>query len=298
MLSQLMNNQTALFERESILPTGFGTIFNKDEFLSSDPQQIKEILKEKGVALIRGLSFSNEEFRGLFSNYGNIVKYAKKQNIGYGYEDTLELGGEAKKVVTGRGQLPFHADGGLLLSKVDLVFLYAVHIRNMRFRGATLTTDHVLAYEEMPLHLRNILDNETFEINVLERGYYSTGSPAGWFKLPIFTDLGWVRKMLIYFPFDEGQPASWQTRIIGFSEYETDKFFKELSQFFKKPRYTYKHYWREGDLLISDNRRTIHEREEFNDPNIKRILWRGQTTDSPGSIEIEDINSESKLFDI
>lgn len=275
-----MNNQTALFERESILPTGFGTIFNKDVFLSSDPNDIKEILKEKGFALIRGLSFSNEEYRSVYSKYGNIVKYNKTKNVGFGYDDTLELGGEEKKIVTGRGQLPFHADGGLLLSAVDIVFLYAVHIRNMRFRGATLTTDHVLAYQEMPLHLRDVLDNETFEINVLERSYYSNVSPQSWFTLPVFTDLGWVRKMLIYFPFDEGQLASWQTRIVGFSEYEIDKFFKELSQFYKSPRYTYTHYWREGDLLISDNRRTIHEREEFNDPNIKRVLWRGQTTDS------------------
>ncbi|NJK65213.1 MAG: TauD/TfdA family dioxygenase [Oscillatoriales cyanobacterium RU_3_3] len=282
-----MNHPTALFERESILPTGFGTLFNKDVFLSSDPHDIKEILKKKGFALIRGLSLSNQEYRNIYSQYGNIVKYIKhtdeSKNVGYGYEDTLELGGEEKQVVTGRGQLPFHADGGLLLSIVDLVFLYAVHIRNMRFRGATLTTDHVLAYQEMPLHLRDVLDNETFEINVLERGYYSNVSPPSWFKLPVFTDLGWVRKMLIYFPFDEGQPASWQTRIVGFSEYETAKFFKELSQFYKSPRYTYRHYWREGDLLISDNRRTIHEREEFNDPNIKRVLWRGQTTDRPSS---------------
>ena len=290
MNTQIMNTQIPLFEKESVLPSGFGTFLNRDAFLSSEPEQIKDILKEKGFVLVRGLSLSKEEYTRLYSRYGTVVKYEKERGrVGYGYKDTLELDGDEKKIITGRGPLPYHADGGLLLSPVDVVFLYAKCIRNMRFRGATLMTDHVLAYEEMPLHLRDVLDNETLEVNVTERGYYANVSPDGWFKIPMLTDLGWVKKLLIYFPFDEGTPASWHPRIVGFSDYENKKFFKELSQFFKNPRYTYTHYWREGDLLINDNRNTIHEREEFNDPSIKRVLWRGQTTDSPITSTIYDI---------
>jgi (5R)-carbapenem-3-carboxylate synthase len=162
---------------------------------------------------------------------------------------------------------------------VDQVFLYAKTIRNLKFRGGTLYCDHVFAYREMPLHLREVLDHEEFEVQVTEKGYYTNVSPEGWFKVPVFTDLGWVRKMLIYFPFDEDQPASWHTRIKGFSDSETRSFFTELAQFFRSPRYSYKHYWKEGDLIINDNRNVIHEREEFNDDAIERILWRGQTTD-------------------
>jgi len=99
----------------------------------------------------------------------------------------------------------------------------------------------------------------------------------GVFKVPVFTDLGWVRKMLIYFPFDEGQPASWEPRISGFTAEETKQFFIELVMFMKRDRYYYKHYWEKGDLLIMDNRRLIHEREQFNDKAIIRRLYRGQT---------------------
>lgn len=279
-----------LFERNSLLPSGFGAVFERDAFLNSDVSEIKEILKEKGFALIRGLEFDKKDFLKMYSQYGNIVAYVnEREKVGYGYKETLELDGDKGKIVTGRGQLPFHADGGLLLSQVDIVFLYGARIKNMKFRGATLMTDHVLACEEMPHHLRDVLENETFEVRVTERGYYADVSPEGWFKVPVFTDLGWVRKMLLYFPFDDGQPASWQSRIVGFTEYETKKFFTELSKFFKNPRYTYTHYWREGDLLISDNRRSIHEREEFNDPSIERTLWRGQTTDSETGGRVRDI---------
>ena len=87
--------------------------------------------------------------------------------------------------------------------------------------------------------------------------------------------------MLIYFPFDEGQSASWESRIVGFSEYETKKFFAELFEFISQPRYYYRHYWKEGDLLIMDNRNTIHDREEFDCDQVVRSLYRGQTCESP-----------------
>lgn len=285
-----MSEMLCLYESESILPSGFGAELNKRALLDVDPEIIKDILKQKGFALVRGLDLEKADFLQLYSKFGNIVAYVnERKKVGYGYGDTLELDGDQRKIVTGRGQLPYHADGGLLLSQVDLVFLYGARISNIKFRSATPMTDHVLACKEMPRHLLEILENETFEVRVTERGYYAEVSPDGWFRVPVFTDLGWVRKMLIYFPFDEGQPASWESRIVGFSSCETTKFFNELSRFFKNPRYTYTHYWKKGDLLISDNRRSIHEREEFNDPTIERTLWRGQTVENAISGPVRDV---------
>lgn len=260
------------------MKTGFGALIDKENFHSLTPEDVKKLLMQQGFAVIRELKLTADEFRDIYALYGKIVEYAdEKINVGFGYRDTLKLEGEKGKIVTGRGQLPLHADGGLLLSDVDQVFLYAAEIKNMKFRGATTICDHVLACHEMPLHLKRVLENETFEVRVLEKGYYVDVSPAGWFRVPVFTDLGWVRKMLIYFPFDEGQPASWETRILGFSEGETAAFFRELGSFMKQPRYFFRHYWEDGDLLIMDNRRVIHEREEFNDDQIIRRLYRGQT---------------------
>ncbi|WP_448208537.1 TauD/TfdA dioxygenase family protein [Azospirillum sp. sgz302134] len=279
-----------IYENESLLPSGFGALLHKDALLNASAEDIKKIAMRKGFLLARGVTFTKAEFRDFYARFGTIIEYVnERKSVGYGYEDTLILDGEKGKIVTGRGQLPYHADGGLLLSQVDQVILYADRIRNMHYRGSTLVTDHVLAVQEMPNHLRDVLENETFEVRVTERGYYSNVSPEGWFKVPVFTDLGWVRKMLLYFPFDEGQPYSWETRIVGFSEYETRKYFNELGAFLKQPRYTYRHYWKDGDLLLMDNRRSIHEREEFADPAIERVLWRGQTADIEATGPIRDI---------
>jgi (5R)-carbapenem-3-carboxylate synthase len=279
-----------IYVKESLLPSGFGAMLTKEFLLEASPDDIKSIAMRKGFLLAKGVKFTKQEFRDFYARLGTIIEYVnERKTVGYGYEDTLILDGEKGKIVTGRGQLPFHADGGLLLSRVDQVILYADRIRNLHYRGSTLVTDHVLAVHEMPNHLRDILETETFEVRVTERGYYSNVSPEGWFKVPVFTDLGWVRKVLLYFPFDEGQPFSWESRIVGFSDQETQKYFKELRDFIVQPRYTYRHYWKDGDLLVMDNRRSIHEREEFADPAVERVLWRGQTADIPATGLIEDV---------
>lgn len=263
-----------------VISTGFGIKITAEDFQNANAEDIKKILMRTGFLIVNNINIDADQFRDMYSQYGNVVEYAdEKISVGFGYRDTLKLEGDPKKIVTGRGQLPLHADGGLLLSQVDQVFLYAVEIKNMKFCGATTICDHVLACKEMPPHLIKVLENETFEVRVLEHGYYADVSPAGWFKVPVFTDLGWVRKMLIYFPFDEGQPASWEPRICGFTPEETKQFFVELSTFMKRERYYYKHYWEQGDLLIMDNRRVIHERQEFNDSHIIRRLYRGQTAE-------------------
>lgn len=272
---------TNLNDYTPIMKSGFGALIDNDLFLESSPEKLKKLMMRQGFILVKNLDLDADKFRGIYSKYGKIVEYAdEKIGVGFGYRDTLKLEGDRGKIVTGRGQLPFHADGGLLLSQVDQVFLYAAEIKNMKYRGATTVCDHVLACSDLPSHLLQILKKETFEVRVLEHGYYADVSPDGWFKVPVFTDLGWVNKMLIYFPFDDNQPASWEPKIVGFTDRETKDFFKELGYFFKKPKYFYKHLWEKGDLLIMDNRRVIHEREEFNDDNIVRRLYRGQTAES------------------
>ncbi|AJK50814.1 TauD/TfdA dioxygenase family protein [Burkholderia plantarii] len=265
-----------------LTPSGIGIALQAGEFLAMEPQVLRDLLKVEGFAVVRGLRLGKPEFAELYRRYGHPVEYSgQRAKVGYGYGDMLELNGDRDKIVTGRGRLPFHTDGGILRSNVDQIFLYGAEIENLRFSGATLVTDHVAALRDMPRHLRAVLEHDTFEVRAAEAGYYSGASPEGWFKVDTFRDYGWVRALMIYFPFDNGDAPSWETRITGFSAFETRKFFDELGKFLRRDTYTYAHYWSTGDLLISDNRRTLHEREPFREEASRRVLWRGQTSESP-----------------
>jgi (5R)-carbapenem-3-carboxylate synthase len=92
-------------------------------------------------------------------------------------------------------------DGGLVQTRVDHVYLYAYEIENCKFQGATIVTDHMLALEEMPPHLKRVLEEETFEYQVYDRDYYAGGSPKDWFTVPVFKDLGWTKQFYCYFNF-------------------------------------------------------------------------------------------------
>ena len=163
-------------------------------------------------------------------------------------------------------------------NRVDILIMYAVQIQNLFFQGATTVCDHELACQEMPIYLKNILSKETFQVRVLEKGYYIKGSPSDWFTLPVFTDYGWGNSMYIYLPFINQAHASWESRILGFSDLENNSFFNELRLFLTKPKYYYRHFWTQGDLMIKDNRRVLHAREEY-DEKATRLIYRGQVID-------------------
>lgn len=259
-----------------IMP-GFGNLLPKDPLPAAST--VKDLMKTQGFALIRDIDFDEDSFRSFVHSYGDVVEYVnERQKVGFGYKDILKLEGDPEKVVTGRGELPLHADGGLLLTRVDVVFLYAKEIKNMHYQGATAICDHKLALKEMPVHLKRILEEEKFFTRVLEHGYYQDVSPKGWFHIPVFNPVeGGMTKLLLYFPFMDGSPTSWESRIDGFSDRETLDFFTELKAFLTLPRYYYKHYWKTGDLLMMDNRRVLHSRDSFG-PEVTRVLYRGQTT--------------------
>lgn len=274
---------------QPLMSTGFGAKMLANDFMQSNTNDIKNLLMRQGFLVIKRMSFNTLAFRDMYTKFGTVVERVEKHtDTEPECQDVMQLDGKNDRLLTGRTQLPLHADGGVLLSPVDQIFLYANEIENMKFSGATLICDQVLALREAPAHLVKVLKNETFQVRALDRGCNIDISIDGWFDVeqegwcnyPVFTDLGWVEQMLIYFPFDEDQQANWESRIVGFSKAETKKFFNELSAFIKQPRYAYKHYWEKGDLLIIDNRRVLHEREAFEDAKIIRHLYRGQTTDA------------------
>ncbi len=48
---------------------------------------------------------------------------------------------------------------------------------------------------------------------------------------------------------------------------------------FTRPQFVYEHVWRVGDLVMWDNRCTIHRRDAF-DSGERRIMWRTQVKDT------------------
>jgi taurine dioxygenase len=56
---------------------------------------------------------------------------------------------------------------------------------------------------------------------------------------------------------------------------DSDALLDEVWEFCTQPRFVYQHSWNVGDLMVWDNRCTIHRRDQFDDAE-RRVMWRTQ----------------------
>ena len=73
--------------------------------------------------------------------------------------------------------------------------------------------------------------------------------------------------------------ASHASRIIDWPVPEGRLLLRELIEHATQPRFVYRHQWRVGDLVIWDNRATMHRARPFDDTRYRRELRRVTTLD-------------------
>jgi alpha-ketoglutarate-dependent 2,4-dichlorophenoxyacetate dioxygenase len=64
------------------------------------------------------------------------------------------------------------------------------------------------------------------------------------------------------------------THIVGWPQEEGEAFLNELNRFAQQPQFRYTHQWRQGDLVIWDNRCTLHRATGYDVFRYKRDLRR------------------------
>jgi alpha-ketoglutarate-dependent 2,4-dichlorophenoxyacetate dioxygenase len=66
--------------------------------------------------------------------------------------------------------------------------------------------------------------------------------------------------------------------IVGMSKEDGEALLNELLAFATQPQFVYRHTWRVGDLVMWDNRATLHRALPFDETKYKRDLRRTATT--------------------
>lgn len=67
--------------------------------------------------------------------------------------------------------------------------------------------------------------------------------------------------------------------LVGLQVEESERLLDELWAWCTRDAFLYAHEWRPNDLLVWDNRSTIHRREAF-DASARRVMWRCQVRDA------------------
>ena len=73
--------------------------------------------------------------------------------------------------------------------------------------------------------------------------------------------------------------ASHASRIVGLAGARRAALLRDLIEHATQPQFVYRHAWRVGDLVIWDNRATMHRGRPFDDTKHRRELRRVTTLD-------------------
>ena len=155
--------------------------------------------------------------------------------------------------------------------------------------GETEFADLRAAWDALPEARKRQLDGL-----VVEHSIFRSRSQIGFadFNDEIFKELPPVQQVLVRHHRYSGRTslylASHASHVIGRPVEEGRALLEELIAFATQPQFVYRHCWTVGDLVIWDNRCTMHRGRPYDDTQ-RRVLHRTTVSDVANTIEQEGL---------
>jgi taurine dioxygenase len=170
------------------------------------------------------------------------------------------------------GEMHFHSDQCYLEKPATGTFLYAIEVPSQG--GDTLFLNMYEAYETLPAELKSRVDGRKALNAYL---YDSTTRAVNGSKVDFSAHPHYVQPIVRTHP-DTGRKALYVNRLMtftvdGMDEEEGGALLNRLFDHIEQDRFIYAHRWRVGDLVLWDNRCTLHARTDFSDKE-RRLLRR------------------------
>lgn len=181
----------------------------------------------------------------------------------------------------GSGEAVWHTDMSYLPNPPVASILYALEVPPAG--GDTWLTGMAAAYERLPAALRERIAGRSIKH---DGTYNSGGFPRAGVRQDDNpeTSVGEIHPMVCLHP-GSGRRVLYLGRrrnayIPGLSLGESEALLDEIWEAAVDPEICYRHSWRVGDVLMWDNRATMHRRDPF-DPTSRRLMQRTQISGGP-----------------
>ncbi len=170
------------------------------------------------------------------------------------------------------GEMMFHTDTGYDSAPHKATTLYAVEIPSVG--GNTIFCNQYRVYDALPARLRSLLESRDarnayeFGTTIKTKDRYDAPEMRSAVH-PVFRPHSETGRMTVYVN------ELMTEEIVGLPEAQSREALAEIFALQKEPRFLYEHVWRVGDLVMWDNRCTLHARTDF--PAEERRLLRRVT---------------------
>jgi taurine dioxygenase len=249
-----------------------------------DFEQIEAAWHRHSVLLVRGQKLSDDDLLAFSRRLGELdppPNQERGRQSPAGYPDiyvvsnVLDEKGDPIGAL-GAGEAVWHTDMSYLELPPDASMLYALEIPpsggNTSFCGMQAVWKALPAALKAKVASRRIKHDGTFNSGgYVRQGVTPTDDPH---KAPG----AWHPAVCVH-P-STGEPALYLGRrrnsyVEGLTPEESNTLLDQLWAFADSPQFVYEHHWRVGDLVLWDNRTTMHRRDPF-DNAARRVMHRTQ----------------------
>lgn len=228
------------------------------------------------VLLFRGQDLSEEDqvaFAGRFGTLGTVIN--KHGGVALTRHPSVMLVSNIRQDGKPIGALPdgemyFHSDQCYVERPCMATFLYAIEVPSQG--GNTLFANTYRAYETLPERLKRAVEGKK-AMNVYDYAGAATqrsdqlAETAPRFAHPVVRTHPATKRRALFV-------NRLMTQYIeGMKRAESDALLAALFDHQERPDFVYEHVWRPGDLVVWDNRCTLHARTDFS-PGERRLLRR------------------------
>ncbi len=170
------------------------------------------------------------------------------------------------------GEMYFHSDMCYLEQPCNAALLHALAIPPEG--GETIFASMYAAYDTLPADLKSQLEGK-LAMNSYEPGYGGSNIKARIETSPTAATRSYAHPVFRTHS-ATGRRSIYVNRlmteyIVGMPRSESDELLKRVFDHQEQPEFQYEHRWQVGDVLIWDNRCTLHARRDFDDRHLRKL---------------------------
>jgi taurine dioxygenase len=264
------------------LMPGFGAEILDVDLARADAETLKGVVEtfhRHGAIMLRGQKMDPGQLTAFIAQFGEPEDHTLKEYTVPGYPKVYRLSNrivDGKPIGAHNDGVGWHTDYSYKAEPVMATMLYAVEVPP---EGSdTLVADCVAAWNALPPERQEALEGK-----VLHHSYQYFMATREYGARELSDELK-AENPDVYHPLvrthpADGRKALWPStgtviEVMGVPKEEGLKLVEELVEFATQDRFVYRHKWQAGDVLMWDNRCTLHTGTLYDDTKYIREMHR------------------------